>query len=130
MKDAIIPSEGALSGGTAQGTVTYTDNTPAMKEARPKENVYFNWTSTNNKIVFNVLEPLSRIENCVLEFTVNRVLDLNGNRMAEPQKWTVFVDNNRLKWELNAQSLKKEVLEPMTFKSTIVNSCLNVRKDV
>lgn len=122
LKDAIIPTEGALSGGTAQGTVAYTDNTPAMKEARPKENVYFNWTSTNNKIVFNVLEPLSRIENCVLEFTVNRVLDLNGNRMAEPQKWTVFVDNNRLKWELNAQNLKKEVLEPMTFKSTIVNN--------
>jgi len=122
LKDAIVPSEGQQSGGVATGTVAYTDLTPAIKEARVKENVYFNWTSTNNKIVFNILEPLKRIENCVLEFTIDRALDLNGNRMAEPVKWTVFVDNNRLKWESDKQSLKKEVLAPLTFKTNIVNN--------
>ena len=122
LKDGIIPSAGVESGGTATGSVVYSDLTPAIKEARVKENVYFNWTSTNNKIVFNVLEPLKRIENCVLEFTVDRVLDLNGNRMSEPVKWTVFVDNNRLKWEDDGQSLKKEVLETLSFKTTIVNN--------
>lgn len=121
LKDAIIPENGIVSGGTATGSVVYTDQTPAIKEARVKENVYFNSTSTNNKIVLNILEPLKRIENCVLEFTVDRVLDLNGNRMSEPIKWTVFVDNNRLKWESDGLALKKEVLAPLTFKSTIVN---------
>ena len=84
--------------------------------------MYFNWTSTNNKIVFNVLENLDRIENCTLEFTVDRVLDLNGNRMSEPKKWTVYVDNNRLKWTDDAKILKKQVLEPMSFKTSIVNN--------
>jgi len=122
LKDAIIPENGAVSGGIAQGSVTAIDVTPAIKEARVKENVYFNWTSTNNKIVFNILESLSKIENCVLEFTVDRALDLNGNRMSEPIKWTVFVDNNRLKWESDGQSLKKEILAPLTFKTNIVNN--------
>lgn len=122
LKDAIIPASGSLSGGTATGNATFTASTPTMKEARPKENVYFNWTSTNNKIVFNVLENLDRIENCILEFTVDRVLDLNGNRMSEPKKWTVYVDNNRLKWADDAKSLKKEVLAPMSFKASIVNN--------
>ena len=112
----------AQTSGTAVGNIAFTDNTPAMKEARTKESVYFNWTSTNNKIVFNVLEPLSRIENCVLEFSVDRVLDLNGNRMSEPKKWTVYVDNNRLKWATEAISLKKEVVDPMTFTASIVNN--------
>lgn len=122
LKDAYLPTTGMVSGGIAVGSVTSIDVTPAIKEARVKENVYFNWTSTNNKIVFNILESLSKVENCVLEFTVDRALDLNGNRMAEPIKWTVFVDNNRLKWESDGQSLKKEILAPLTFKTNIVNS--------
>ena len=122
LKDAMIPTLGMISGGLAVGTATFTDNTPAMKEARPKEDVYFNWTATDNKILVNVLEPLSRIENCILEFTVDRVLDLNGNRMSEPKKWTVYVDNNRLKWATESQKVTKEVLDPLTFTANIVNN--------
>jgi hypothetical protein len=50
-------------------------------------------TSSDNKIVININEDANRIENCILEFEVDRVMDLNENRLASPLKWTALCGN-------------------------------------
>lgn len=123
-KDLSIPAYSSMdNGGYALAkNVTFTDNTPSVKATRPRVKLNTTITSSDNKIVININEDANRIENCILEFEVDRVMDLNENRLASPLKWTAFVDQNRLKWQTEAVNLKKEVLEPLTFDATITNS--------
>ena len=110
------------SGSAKALNTIFSDNTPGIKVPRPKEKVNFNWTATDNKIVFNLIEPLTRIENCILEFAINKVVDKNGNKLGSPIKWTVYVNNNRLVWLDDQINLVKQVLEQNVFKTTIVNN--------
>ena len=112
------------------GTGIYTNflsssaslETPGIKVPRPKEDVSFSYTASENKIIFNIDAPLAKIENCMLEFAVNKVYDLNGNKLVSPIKWTAFVNNNRLNWETGKISIVKQVLDEYTFKAVIVNN--------
>ncbi len=101
---------------------SYSTETPGIKVPRPKEDVSFSYTASDNKIIFNVDAPLAKIENCILEFAVNKVYDMNGNKLGSPIKWTAFVNNNRLNWETETVDITKQVLEAATFKATIVNN--------
>ena len=96
--------------------------TPGIKVPRPKEDVSFSYTASDNKILFNIDAPLAKIENCMLEFSVNKVFDLNGNKLGSPIKWTAFVNNNRLNWETEQITVTKQVLDAYTFKTVIVNN--------
>lgn len=124
LTDAWIPASSLVSnGGIASAkNVTYTNNTPAIKVTRPRVLVNSTFTASDNKIIININEDADRIENCVLEFEMDRIMDVNSNRMASPLKWTAFVNMNRLKWDTEAIDLKKEVLAPLTFNAVISNS--------
>lgn len=111
-----------LSNLVADGSITFEDFTPVIKDARPKETISeYSLTTSENKIVINLNEPISRIEGCILEFTVKDVMDANGNKMS-PKKWTAYVDMNRLQWTDNKLSLEKNVYEPLSFKAHISNN--------
>ncbi len=127
VNDFSIPAYSFMdNGGFAMAKdVAFTDNTPAIKATRPRVKVNSTFTSSENKIIVNINEDANRIENCVLEFEVQRIMDLNGNRLASPLKWTAFVNQNRLKWQTEAVNLKKEVLEPLSFDATLTNSSGN-----
>ncbi len=127
VKDFSIPAYSTLeNGGSAlANTVTFTDNTPAIKATRPRVSVNSTITTSDNKIIVKINEDANRIENCVLEFEVQRIMDLNGNRLSSPLKWTAFVNQNRLKWQTELVNLKKEVLTPLTFDATLTNSSGN-----
>ena len=124
VEDLSIPAYSSMdNGGSALAkNVTFADNTPSIKATRPRVKLNTTLTSSDNKIVININEDANRIENCILEFEVERIMDLNENRLASPLKWTAFVDQNRLKWQTETVNLKKEVLEPLTFEATITNS--------
>jgi len=107
--------------GVAISNSLSSDNTPGIKIARTKEDVSFSYIASDNKIVFSIDAPLSKIENCILEFAVKKVYDFNGNMLASPIKWTAFVNNNRLNWETDQVALTKQVLAAQTFKAVIVN---------
>jgi hypothetical protein len=124
LTDASIPASVLVSnGGIATGNnVSFTNNTAAIKVTRPRTLVNSSFTASDNKIIININEDADMIENCVLEFEMERIMDLNSNRMASPLKWTAFVNMNRLKWETESVDLTKEVLNPLTFNAVIANS--------
>lgn len=123
--DRYTPADTLLvNGGIFKGLdkSNATDNTPAIKPARKRVKVLSDFTASDYKLVININEDAARIENCILEFEVERIMDLNENRLASPIKWTAFVDMNRLKWENTGISLKKEVLAPQIFTAVVVNN--------
>ncbi len=108
--------------GIAKSNATSTSITPGIKIPRAKEDVSYSYTASDNKIIFLIDAPLAKTENCTLEFAVNKVYDLNGNKLGSPIKWTAYVNNNRLNWETEQISITKEVLDAYTFKAVIVNN--------
>ena len=124
LNDASIPEYSTMqNGGIARGeSVTFTQNTAAIKVKRSRTKVSSNFTASDNKIVINVLESPATIENCYLEFSMENIMDLNSNRMSGSLNWTGFVSMNRLKWQTESINLTKEVLAPLSFDATISNS--------
>jgi len=121
LADRSYNSAGELSKLQATGKIEFSEITPTLKEIRPKEPVKFSYVASDNKVVIDITEDLSRIENCILEFTVDRIMDMNGNRMS-PKKWTAYIDLNRLKWAEERIELEKAINEPLTFKTSIMNN--------
>ncbi|MDR0567366.1 MAG: T9SS type A sorting domain-containing protein, partial [Prevotellaceae bacterium] len=106
---------------TSVGSVTFSDQAPALKEARALENVAHTWTASNNKIVVNIVEPAYRIENTTLELTVSGILDLNDNPLAQPIAWTAYANMNRLRWSDDELAVSKEYLDEATREVAILN---------
>lgn len=104
------------------GPVAYSDDIPPMKMARYEENVFFEWTASDNKIIFTITEPVNNIEKCFLNFTAQNVRDINGNPMASPATWTAYVNLNTLKWTEGSIEIEKDVEESYTFTTTISNT--------
>jgi hypothetical protein len=103
------------------GTVTLQQaNAPTLTPLRLLTSVAHTFTANNNKIILNITESPSLIENTTLEISVRNILDLNGNQSGDI-RWTAFVHRNRLLWNEEGVSLVKEILEPQTFTAIISN---------
>lgn len=101
---------------------TGSDIAPNLKEVRELESVPVSYVASDNKIVINIQDGMtSRIENCTLEFTIDRVQDLNGNALPGAVKWTAYVDMNRMKWDRESVSVVQEVLHESKFDVTVSN---------
>lgn len=118
LEDQVVGSELVAETHTA---AVFADNTPAIKDARPLEDVAFDWTASENKIVFNIKEPVERIENCILEMSIDNVVDAHSNKMGSALKWTAYANMNQLQWKEDRKDLEKKVYEPFTFTVQITN---------
>ncbi|MDR2844220.1 MAG: T9SS type A sorting domain-containing protein, partial [Candidatus Symbiothrix sp.] len=123
LEDRVIenPETGLAPAAPATGSSTFTDQSPALKEARTLENVAHTWTASNNKVVINIVEPAYRIENSTLEMTVSGILDLNNNPVAQPIAWSAYVNMNRLNWSDSELIISKEYLDEKTVEVFISN---------
>lgn len=69
----------------------------SLTNAAEKENVNFNFVASERQITIQFTEPAYNIENCNVDIVVREVEDRNGNA-CDPITWTVFVQQNQLKW--------------------------------
>jgi hypothetical protein len=112
---------GLTAAGAATGSAAFTDEAPALQEARALENVSHAWTVSSNKIVISITEPEYRVEGVTLELSVSNILDLNDNPLAQPISWTAYVNMNRLKWSDDELTISKEYLDEAAREVTISN---------
>lgn len=110
---------------TLTGANVLVNSGATIKDVRPTENVLFDYTVSDRAILVSLLEPVERIENCVLEFTVNGVQDLRGNTQTSPVKWTAFVNQNTMRWQEKDIVVSKKSFEPASFEATIINTAGN-----
>jgi hypothetical protein len=104
----------------SNGATLAVTSAPTLKPARILENVAHTFTANNNKIILNITEAPSLIENTTLEIAVKNILDLNGNT-SKDIRWTAYVHRNRLLWSEDNVSLSKEHLETTRFTVGISN---------
>jgi len=104
----------------AMGSTSNID-VPNIKDARPVQNLTFEWVASTDKIIININEPPAAIERSIVEFTVDRVEDLRENRIASPVTWTAFIKQNTVMWDTDFLSLEKELYAPLSFQVNILN---------
>jgi hypothetical protein len=105
----------------AQGNASNVD-VPNIKDARPVQNLTFDWVASTDKIIININEPPAAIERTIVEFTVDRVEDLRENRIASPVTWTAFIKQNTVIWDTEFITLEKELYAPLSFQVDIKNT--------
>jgi hypothetical protein len=106
----------------AQNSSAENADVPNIKDARPTQKITnYNWVVNEDNIILTIDEDPKLIENCILEFTVQNVEDLNENRMLSPISWTAFVDRNTIVWEDNYKEFENVLYQPLTFTTYVKN---------
>ncbi len=105
----------------SMGSFASNIDVPNIKDARPVQELAFDWVVSTDKIIINVNEQPSAIEKCVLEFTVEAIEDLRENRLESPATWTAYIKQNTVVWEESKLFFEKEVYEDMSFDVNILN---------
>lgn len=106
---------------TAYTSTTSNLDIPNLKDARPVQNVAYEWVTNGDKIILNIKEPANLVEKTVLEFTVEDVEDLNENLLSSPITWTAFVKKNTVIWNSSSASFEKKQYDPLSFNLDILN---------
>ncbi len=101
-------------------SVSLTD-VPLIMEASVKTSVSFDDVSNGDQVFINITEAFAKVENTMLNITVQNVEDLNGNTIEEPITWDVYVDKNQLIWDEQLIEKEKFIGESLVFETHIVN---------
>lgn len=100
--------------------LTFTDETPALREKKTETNVDYSFTASDNKIVITLNETPATIAACTLNFTVRDLRDVNGN-LSLPVCWSAYINNNELAWSENSIKMTKKAGESHTFEASFTN---------
>lgn len=107
---------------------TASDEAAPIKGRGPVSNLQFDYVVNNDALIINLLEPKQAIDKTIVTFKVDRVYDLNGNKIVSPVTWTAYINRNQLKWADNELNLAKDVYAPLQFESYLVNSGGSVQR--
>ncbi len=121
-EDQWINELGANNGAAIpHGSMVITDVAPEIKDARPVQKVSFDYVVNDDEIILTPTLSSKKLENTILEISIKDVYDLNGNRLLSPVNWTAYIDQNQVVWNESTVSLEKEIYEPKSFTTSIVN---------
>ncbi|MBR4453570.1 MAG: T9SS type A sorting domain-containing protein [Bacteroidales bacterium] len=101
--------------------VAYAQTAANIKPIKTMKDVTFSRVYSNDEIYIALEEPSYKIENCVLDISVDDVTDMHGNKIESPVKWTAYINQNYLKWNENSFAFVKEEFEPLQFKVKVLN---------
>ena len=127
LADATAKQAGELSFYAESGTTLNSplstlnsQNTAALKLAPALENVQFSFVASERQIKVNLEELPAKMEGCNIYITAKNVKDINGNS-ADPITWSVYVQQNNLRWQESELDVTKTGAEEATFTATIEN---------
>ena len=105
---------------SSQLSALNAQNTAALKLAPSLESVQFSFVASERQIKVNLEEQPAKIEGCNIYITAKNVRDLNGNS-AQPVTWSVYVQQNNLKWQESEVAVTKTGAEEKSFTTVIEN---------
>lgn len=108
-----------LFGETISGYSTNI-NTAALKLVPNTEEVGYSFVASERQITVSLTEEPYKIEGCHIFITAKDVKDVHGNP-ANPITWSVYVQQNNMKWLENNLTVTKNGAEEQTFTATIEN---------
>ena len=71
--------------------------TPPLKPAPQVTNLPFSFTASEREIFITLTNDAARLEGTTVNFTIQKVMDLNGSE-SEPVTWTAYIRQNELAW--------------------------------
>lgn len=119
LEDKANPNNGKAN---KNGNVTETTNIPPVKTIGAVSPLLFDWVVNDDALIINLKEQDSRIEKTIVNFTVNKIQDVNGNYIVSPITWSAYISRNQLKWMDDVVKINKKENEPYTFEMPIVNN--------
>lgn len=82
-----------------------------VKGKGPVSKLIYDFVVNNDALIITLNEPYDRIEKTIVNFTAQRIRDLNGNEIVSPITWSAYIDRNQLKWGESGVSVVKKVHE-------------------
>ena len=119
--DAVDGNGNKLAFATAEGEVSESKNIPPVKTKGATSSLSYDWVVNNDGLIITLQEQDYRIEKTIVNFTVDKVQDVNGNYIVSPITWSAYIDRNQLKWMDDAVTVNKKQNEPYQFEMPIVN---------
>ncbi len=119
--DALDGSGNKLAFATKVGNVVESKNIPPVKTKGATASLLYDWVVNNDALIITLKEQDYRIEKTIVNFTVNKVQDVNGNYILSPITWSAYIDRNQLKWLDDAVTVNKKQNEAYEFEMPIVN---------
>lgn len=108
--------------GVAVGTVNGVTNIPPVKNKGAVSSLLYDWVVNNDALIITLKEQDYRIEKTIVNITVNKVQDVNGNYILSPITLSAYIDRNQLKWMDDAVTIEKKEGESYEFEMPIVNN--------
>ena len=106
----------------AVGNVNGVTNIPPVKSKGAVSSLLYDWVVNNDALIITLKEQDYRIEKTIVNVTVNKVQDVNGNYILSPITLSAYIDRNQLKWMDDAVTIEKKEGEPYEFEMPIVNN--------
>jgi len=97
------------------------ENAPALIPVGKYESVAHTYTASTDRVVISITESPANIEGCTLEFTVENLLDQNGN-YSVPATWTAYVNRNQLIWDESEMNITMANMENNEYTIGIINN--------
>ncbi|MDE5421970.1 T9SS type A sorting domain-containing protein [Ancylomarina sp. DW003] len=97
-------------------------NTPSIKLSRPIEKVNFTLQKSEREIAILLTDDMARIEKTTLDVAITNIYDKFNNKILSPEVYSIFINQNQLKWEQEKLEVKSKKGETTQFKVNIVNS--------
>ena len=119
--DALDGDGNKLAFATKVGNVVESKNIPPVKTKGATASLLYDWVVNNDALIITLKEQDYRIEKTIVNFTVNKVQDVNGNYILSPITWSAYIDRNQLKWLDDAVTVNKKQNEVYEFEMPIVN---------
>lgn len=112
----------SVGASVAVGDVKEVTNIPPVKSKGAVSSLLYDWVVNDDALIITLREQDYRIEKSIVNFTVNKVQDVNGNYIVSPITWSAYIDRNQLKWMDDAVTINKKAGDPYKFEAQVVNN--------
>ncbi len=101
-------------------TIQSSDIAPVRTQGAISK-LQYDFVVNNDALIITLKEDDYRIENTIVNFTVDDVRDLNGNSILSPITWSAYIDRNQLMWQDDEINLTKQQYADCQFTVGITN---------
>ena len=121
LKDYVTDSKGDTLMAEAKGQTIQSSDIAPVRTQGAVSKLQYDFVVNNDALIITLKEDDYRIENTIVNFTVDDVRDLNGNSILSPITWSAYIDRNQLMWQDDEINLTKQQYADCQFKVGITN---------
>jgi hypothetical protein len=100
---------------------SFDSESPNIKLQRPEFVLPFTYVINTDEVIITPNMEMADIENCILDISIRKVKDMNGNEMSSTVTWSAFIDQNQVVWDMQELYVEKYLDETYQLSVQITN---------